>query len=98
MSFKSREKKRRRRAAIGNVRTKHGEVMKSRHYLTITKRDCCCNECGKRLRRGGEMIFRFEPKEVLCKVCAERREVKYRVARRWDRNHRKRQKSDGKLA
>lgn len=93
MSFKSREKKRRKKAAIGNARTKHGETMKARHYLTIVQRDCCCNDCGKRLPRGGEMIFRFEPKEVICKVCAERREVKYRISRSWDRQRLKRRGS-----
>lgn len=85
MSYASREKKRRKRAAIGNVRTKHGEAMKARHYLTIVQRDCCCNDCGKRLRKGGEAIFRYEPKEIICTGCAERRGIKYRTSRSWER-------------
>ena len=71
MSYKSREKKRRRKLAQANVRSKHGETMKSRHYLTITTRACCCNDCGRRLRRGDESVFRFEPKEIVCLTCAE---------------------------
>jgi hypothetical protein len=41
MSFKSREKKRGRKLAMGNVRAKHGEAMAGRHYLTIVSRHSC---------------------------------------------------------
>ena len=89
MSYKSREKKRRRKLAQANVRSKHGETMKSRHYLTITTRACCCNDCGRRLRRGDESVFRFEPKEIVCLTCAELREIHYRPSQRWEKAHRK---------
>lgn len=67
MSFKSREKKRRRKAALGNLRARHGNAMKGRHYLTIITRDCCCNYCGAALRRGQKdrAVFRYEPRDFL---------------------------------
>ena len=47
MSFKSREKKRRRKIAMANARGKA-----DRHYLTPVSRHCCCNRCGSSLRAG----------------------------------------------
>jgi len=91
MSYKSREKKRnykKAEAAIGNVRSKHGETMKSRHYLTIVTRNCCCNACGKPLRRGAESVYRYEPREILCVTCAEREQIRHRPSIRWERRRR----------
>lgn len=87
MSYKSREKKRRKLAAIGNVRAKHGETMKGRHYLTITTRDCCCNACGTALRkaRRDRIVYRYEPREVLCPNCATERGIHYRLSRAIER-------------
>lgn len=85
MSYKSREKKRRKKIATGNVREKHGETMKARHYLTITTRACCCNGCGRGLRTGDESVFRFEPKEIVCLSCAELRKLHYRPSQRWEK-------------
>ena len=85
MSYKSREKKRRAKIATGNVRAKHGETMKSRHYLTIIARNCCCNACGAPLRLGGESVYRYEPREIVCLTCAELRGLDYRPSRSWER-------------
>lgn len=92
MSFKSREKKRIRKAAIGNVRSKHGETMKSRHYLTKVQRDCCCNTCGRALRKknNDDLVYRHEPREVLCLSCAAEGGVNYRTSQRWDKANRTR--------
>jgi hypothetical protein len=57
MSFKSREKKRRAKLAIGKARAEHRETMAGRHYLTIVSRHCCCNECGASLRAGREAVY-----------------------------------------
>lgn len=84
MSFKSRERKRRMRAAQRTARQRHGEVMKGRWYLTIVKRDCCCNRCGRALRKGGDLIYRHSPKEVICTLCADREGVKFRTSRVWE--------------
>ena len=89
MSYRSREKKRIRKAAISNVRAKHGETMRSRHYLTIVTRSCCCNDCGKPLRRGAESVYRYEPREIVCLTCAELRGLDYRLSQSWERAKRK---------
>ena len=88
MSYKSREKKRRKRTAINNVRTRHGETMKGRHYLTVVQRDCCCNVCGRSLRiaRADDVVYRHEPRELLCLSCADDRGVEYRTSQRWERS------------
>ncbi|KAA0275383.1 MAG: hypothetical protein EDQ89_00175 [Acidobacteria bacterium] len=87
MSYRSREKKRKRKAAVGNVRAKHGDVMRSRHYLTMISRNCCCNACGTALRRSrhDEAVYRHEPREILCLSCATERQIDYRTSRSWDR-------------
>ena len=91
MSYKSREKKRRKMAAINNVRAKHGETMKGRHYLTIVSRDCCCNSCGTSLRkaRQDEAVYRHTPREILCLTCATKSGVQYRPSRTWERAKRR---------
>lgn len=89
MSYKSREKKRRHKAAIGNVRAKHGETMKARHYLTIVTRSCCCNDCGKPLRQGAESVYRHTPREIVCTTCADLRSIDFRLSRSWERAKRK---------
>jgi hypothetical protein len=90
MSYKSREKKRRRRAALGQLREKHGEAMRARHYLTITTRPCCCNRvgCGRSLRPGDEAVYRHTPRETLCVTCAELAGISYRPSQAWERRQR----------
>lgn len=73
MSYKTREKKRRRKIAIANARAQHGETMAGRHYLTIVSRSACCNGCGGSLRKGRECVYRYRPREILCKNCADAR-------------------------
>jgi hypothetical protein len=52
MSWKSREKKRRAKAAVAKSRRRYPD----RWYLTIVSRRCSCNRCGAVLREGGEML------------------------------------------
>ena len=48
MSFKSREKKRKRQGRRSSIsRHVHRDTMAGRHYLTIVSRTCSCNECGR---------------------------------------------------
>ena len=62
-----------------------------RHYLTIVKRDCCCNRCGTALRVGHhECVYRHTPREILCLDCANRERVRYRLSRRWEAQNRDR--------
>ena len=82
MSYRSREKKRKAKAAIANS---HGKA--ERWYLTPVRQHCCCNRCGVSLRAGKhDMVFRYEPKEVLCQGCASTERISYRPSKRWDAN------------
>jgi hypothetical protein len=91
MSYKTREKKRRRDIAIANARPKA-----DRHYLTIVSRAGCCNDCGGSLRPGKECVYRREPREILCKNCADERKIQYRPSRRWEKANRR--VTQGRLA
>jgi hypothetical protein len=85
MSFKSREKKRRRRIAVARVRAKNRETMAERHYLTVVSRHCCCNSCGGSLRAGrDDCVYRHTPREILCLRCATDQQIRYRTSRKWD--------------
>ncbi|MGH2963833.1 MAG: hypothetical protein ACRDMH_00410 [Solirubrobacterales bacterium] len=84
MSFKSREKKRRRKIGIETARGQHREKIAGRHYLTIVSRAACCNDCGGSLRPGRECVYRFKPREILCTTCAASRKIRYRLSRRWE--------------
>jgi RNase P subunit RPR2 len=99
MSFKSREKKRQARVgakiAMTYGKNIQRENYKDRHYLTIVSRPACCNDCGRSLRPAAECVYRFEPREILCKECADERTIPYRPSRRWEKANRKRR--NGKL-
>ena len=91
MSFKSREKKRARRAAIHTTKQRDSEKIAGRHYQTIVSHPACCNECGGSLRPGAECVYRNRPMEILCVPCADRRELKYRPSLRWEKTKRPKQ-------
>ena len=92
MSYKTREKKRRRDIAVANARPKA-----DRHYLTIVSRAGCCNDCGGSLRPGAECVYRYEPREILCKNCADLRKIPYRLSKRWEKHNRKPHPVTGEL-
>ena len=82
MSFKSREKKRRRKIAMLNARGKA-----DRHYLTPVSRHCCCNRCGASLRAGcDDCVYRNTPREILCLGCATTEKIPYRLSRKWEKH------------
>ena len=95
MSYRSRERRRRMKIAKTRAREKHGETMKRRHYLTIVKRKCCCNKigCGRMLKEGDECVFRKEPMEILCVICANRMKIKFRTSQSWETRRRKEQRA-----
>ena len=86
MSYNSREKKRRAKAAISKCRSEHIETIKGRHYLTLVSRPCSCNRCGNSLRKGRDCVYRNEPKEIFCHDCAILLGIKYRLSRRWEKH------------
>jgi hypothetical protein len=86
VSYKSREKKRRYKAATTESRRKQREEHADRWYLTIVNRAGICNDpsCAAHLREGRECVFRYSPKEILCLRCADRRKIRYRPSLRWE--------------
>ena len=96
MSFKSREKKRRYKAATKRDRKVQRNSYPDRHYLTIVSRAGCCNDCGAPLRPGKECVYRREPREILCKNCADLRKIRYRPSRRREKANRR--VTQGRLA
>jgi hypothetical protein len=61
------------------------------HVLTIVKHSCNCDDCGKRLSKGGDAVYRHEPREIICQRCARARGLDYGLSRSWReaRNNRK---------
>jgi hypothetical protein len=86
MSYRSRESKRKKKAAVAQTKREHRDAMASRYYLTKVKRACRCSSCGKRLRDRMDMVFRKDGPVTLCVACADRDPlVDYRLSLRWER-------------
>ena len=85
MSFKSRQKKRMKKAAIARTKRTHRGLIAQRYYLTPVKRDTCCAKCAGLLRVDREMVYRKSPREALCVPCADSSQVPYRPSVRWER-------------
>ena len=96
MSYKSREAKRRKRAALNTAQQGQARDRKARRpastpgkwWLTITSRVTCCARCAGILREGREMVFRKVPQEALCVACADRAGIHYRPSARWEQSRR----------
>jgi hypothetical protein len=86
MSYRSRESKRRRKAAVAATKRVHRDVMRTRYYLTKVKRACRCSSCGDMLRVGKDLVYRHDGPVTLCLRCADRDPlVDYRTSVRWER-------------
>lgn len=91
MSFKSREKRRRRKLesklASAKARTNRTEETARRWFLTLARKPGKFSCCGDRFERGAEIVYRHEPREVRCVRCAERRADSKgaRPSLRWER-------------
>ncbi len=86
MSYRSREKKRRARAAIASTKRDFASVTATRYYLTPAKRECRCSACGGWLRVGKPMVFRQSGPVTLCVSCADSDPlVSYRPSLRWEK-------------
>jgi hypothetical protein len=86
MSYRSREAKRRKKAAVAAVKREHSDAMRSRYYLTKVKRACRCSGCGCRLAERIDMVFRKDGPVTLCVPCADKDPlVEYRTSVRWER-------------
>jgi hypothetical protein len=87
VSFQSREKKRRYKAAEAKARRNRTLETRGRWFLTLAKKPGFCMCCGGPFGRGAEIVFRCEPRTLRCVPCADRLEdsKSYRPSLRWDR-------------
>lgn len=89
MSFQSREKKRRYKAAVSKSKRRHAPETAKRWFLTLARKDVQCACCNQLVRRKGEIVYRHEPREVRCLRCADRDpDCRYRPSIRWERARR----------
>ena len=90
MSFQSREKKRKYKAAVKKSKRRHSSETAKRWFLTISRKAGACDVCGDKLAARAEVVYRHEPREVRCVRCAERLEDSkgYRPSIRWERKRR----------
>lgn len=80
----SSHKTKRRRAAIRLTKKQHSATIAARYYLTFAKRKTPCAGCGGKLETGSELVYRHEPRELLCLPCAESRGIKARPSLKWE--------------
>jgi hypothetical protein len=89
VSFESREKKRRYKAAKVKAGSNRTDDTRKRWFLTVAKpgRYECC---GGGFERGAEIVFRYEPRTIRCVRCAERLEDSkgFRPSLRWEKARR----------
>ncbi len=97
MSFRSREAKRRKKAAVSSAQTKAKATgsARSRWWLTVVVRKCCCANpvCHGMLLVGRPMVYRKSPQEALCVPCAESRGVKFRPSAAWEQDRKRKAKA-----
>lgn len=86
VSYRSREAKRRKKAAIRATKREHRTTTATRYYLTKVKRPCRCSSCGAKLRMGDDMVYRKDGPVTLCLRDADGDPlVDYRTSLRWER-------------
>jgi ribosomal protein S27E len=91
MSFQSREKKRRHKAAAKSAKHNRSSETARRWFLTLARKPGQCATCPVRFGRGAEIVYRHEPREVRCIRCATRLEDSkgYRPSLRWEKARRR---------
>jgi hypothetical protein len=83
MSYRSREKKRRRYAAEQAMRNHRVKADPSDYYLTFAKKQSRCFGCAGTVDKRDEIAFRAQPLEVWHKRCADLNGLACRESRRW---------------
>lgn len=72
------------KAAIRRTKREHSDTIAERHYLTLTKKKTVCMMCGGVRQTGQDIIYRHEPRSILCPSCASTAGLKPRLSRRWE--------------
>jgi hypothetical protein len=89
VSFESREKRRKAKAAIARNKRGHATEIARRWYLTIVRRKTRCATCGGVLFAGRPMVYRHQPRKSLCLPCADAAGIDYRPSQRWEKSARR---------
>ena len=85
MSFKREIRSASTKIAVRQAKREHQEVMSTRYYRTLVKRQGRCSACGKQLRVGDEMVYRHNGQVTLCIPHADEDPlVVYRTSAKWD--------------
>ena len=94
MSFKTRERKRRKRIAssAAQLQSRRTGSSAAKWWLTPLTKTGCCARCGRVLRRGRDGVYRHAPGELLCIPCADTTKVFYRPSLRWQQRERERRR------
>ena len=88
MSYKQRERKRKKTAAMKVSQLEARRAGKSSEWwLTPVRTTTCCARCSGILRAGREMVYRAEPREARCLACAEG--LHYRPSVKWEQTRRR---------
>src|SRR4051812_31382759 len=64
MSYESRKKKRQYKRINAKAKQRRTPESARRWFLTLAKSPGKCEGCGDRFERGGEIVFRYEPRSV----------------------------------
>jgi hypothetical protein len=78
------------RLAIARTKAEHADTITTRHYLVMNKRKCLCGACGGVLMPRADIVYRHEPRELLCVPCSEAKGIKWRPSLKWEAAKRRR--------
>jgi hypothetical protein len=91
MSYESRKKKRQYKRIEVSAKRRRTPESARRWLLTLAKSPGKFECCGNQFERGGEIVYRHEPREVRCVRCADvDPNCRYRPSIRWERTMRTR--------
>lgn len=87
LSYQSRAKKRKYKRVERKSKQLRTPETAGRWFLTVAKKPGRYMCCGEKFHRGGEIVYRHEPRAIRCVRCAERdpESQKFRTSLRWDR-------------
>src|SRR5215208_2312635 len=95
MSYSSRQRKRRYKRIAAKMKRSRTSESAHRWFLTVAKKPGRCSCCRRSFKRGSEIVYRHEPKEVRCLRCGQREPDSrgFRLSLRWERVKAKEQKN-----
>ena len=89
VSYATRQNKRAELAADWAARNARAENAGERHWLTLVRKECHCENRGGKLRPGSEFVYRLEPRQTLCIKCADGLGIYYEPSMAWEKARRR---------